>query len=148
MAGTQTQRQPDVLPDPDTAYQNLFEGVGQRVFFHKLAALRPEYLPQNQQQAEALLKMAGDLRLAEEEDAVKQAADASDPFVAASLALSGQLQGFPGVQYQQAQEEQVGIKQAAAAFAEDPTIYNSVLSLKAFEAERLRAQLTRQSAAG
>jgi len=129
------------LPSPQEAYQTLFDGVHQRVYFHKLASLRPEYMPRTPQQAEYLLKIAGDLRMAVTEDVVKQAAAASDPFAAASAALDRQLAGFPGFQKAAAQEEEVSVKNAAAAWMEDPAIYNSVLALKAHEAEQLLAQM-------
>jgi len=106
-----------------------------------VAAVRPQYLPNNQAQAEYLLKIAGDLRMAVTAGAVKQAADADDPFAAAAAALDRQLAGFPGFQKAAAQEEEVSVKNAAAAWMEDPAIYNSVLSLKAHEAEQLLAQM-------
>src|SRR4029077_5823954 len=144
MAGqitTQAAPPTPALPDADTAYQTLFDGVSQRVFFHKLASIRPEYSPQNRQQAEALLNMAGDLRAVDEDAALKSAADASDPFVAAASALSQQLPQYPGAQRRVAQEESLGIKQAAADLAADPMFYNAVLALKVHEAAQVQAQL-------
>lgn len=134
MAGNQ-------LPDPQTAYQNIFDGVHQRVFFHKLAQLG--YVPTNEKQAAAMLELAGNLRMVEEEAAVKQAESSYDPFEAANDALKTTLgqYGFSGPRDNAANEEAVAIKQAAAAWSEDPDIYNSVLALKAYEAEQAAAQL-------
>jgi hypothetical protein len=133
-----------VLPDPQTAYRNLFDGVHQRVFFHKMAQLG--YVPQTEKQAEWMLEMAGKLRLVDEEAAVKEAADAQDPFAAANAALDAALgrAGFQSVQKAAYDDEVLSIKQAAAAWAEHPEIYNSVLSLKAAEAEEYAQLLAQQ----
>ena len=62
---------------------------------------------------------------------------------AAAAALGGVIKqagyAYPGVR--QDQEERVAAKQAADAFASDPTIYNSVLALKLDQAERVKRQL-------
>ncbi len=101
-------------------------------------------MPQTQRQAENLLKIAGDLRVVETEETVKAAEDANDPFAAAAMALEQQLTGLPGFQKVAAQEETISMRNAAAQWANDPTIYNSVLSLKAHEAEQLQLQLQAQ----
>jgi hypothetical protein len=134
------QTQENLLPDPETAYQNLFDGVHQRVFFHKMASYG--YVPQSPHQAALWLQMAGKLRAADQEFAVKQAEDALDPFEAANAALDRQLvqSGFKMAH----DEEAISVKQAAEAWMEDPTIYNSVLALKAAEAEYIAQQLQQQ----
>jgi hypothetical protein len=74
--------------------------------------------------------LAGRLRNAEEQE--KTAGDSR--FGAPLQALDGVL-GASGFQKAaEDQEEAMAIKQAAADLAEDPTIYNSVLALKAAEA--------------
>ncbi len=137
MAGTANQQA--ALPDPQTAYQNVFDGVAQRVFFHKLAQLG--YAPQSQKQAADLLSLAGKLRLVEEEAAVKQAQDAYDPFAAANASLDQVLAqaGYGSVKAAAEQDELMSMKQAAAVVMQDPLIYNSVLALKAHEADTYAA---------
>lgn len=132
------------IPDPQTGFNNLFEGVHQRVFFSKLASLG--YAPQTEKQARDLLDVAGKLRLVSEEAAVKQASDSYDPFAAANSALDGVLgnSGFSSVQKAAADEEQIAIKNAAAQWAADPVIYNSVLAVRGHEAEQLAQQLRQQ----
>lgn len=140
---SQHQRQPQTkaasLPDPKAAMQNLFDDVHQRVFFHVLAGRG--YAPQNEKQAAAMLGLGAKLRLVAEEQAVKAAADADDPFLAASAALDNVLgrAGLHAVGHAQHQEEQLAIKQAAWEWAQIPDIYNSVLALKAHEADQILA---------
>jgi len=137
LAGTANQQA--ALPDPQTAYQNVFDGVAQRVFFHKLAQLG--HVPRTQKQASDLLDLAGKLRLVEEEAAVKQAEDAYDPFAAANSALDQVLAqaGFGSVKAAAEQDELMSMKQAASIVMQDPLIYDSVLALKAHEADSYAA---------
>ena len=51
MAKNNTKQAAQTLPSPDEAYQQLFTSIHQRVFFHKLASVRPEYMPKTPQQA-------------------------------------------------------------------------------------------------
>lgn len=132
------------LPEETVAYQNLFAGVDQRVFFAKLAQIRPEYYPTTEKQAQRLIEIGEQLDAIDEEEAVKAASVGGvDPFDAAAAALGGVIKqagyAYPGVR--QDQEERVAAKQAADAFASDPTIYNSVLALKLAQAERVKQQL-------
>jgi hypothetical protein len=144
MAKNNTKQAAQTLPSPDEAYQQLFTSIHQRVFFHKLASVRPEYMPKTPQQAEFLLKMAGDLRMVDDGSLLKSAEEANDPFAAASMALEQQLATLPGMQTAGFREEQAAIKTAAAQWADVPEIYNAVLALKADEAENIATQLKQQ----
>ena len=136
MSATATQ---PLLPDPQAAYDHLFQGVHSRVFFGKLAAAG--YDDNSPQQAEYLLKLAGQLRLVQEEQQVKAAGAADDPYAAALSHLEGAAAaaGFGGVKTASAREQEYAIKQAAADLMADPDMYNAVLALKAHEADAARA---------
>ena len=127
------------LPDAQTAYNNLFMGVHQRVFFQKCAAAG--HSPRSQEEAQWMLETAGKLRTVEQATPVKQAADAQNPYYAANQALDGVMAQLGLGQQQQAQEETTAIKQAAYQLAHDPTFYNSVLALKAAEAAQIQEEL-------
>lgn len=127
--------QQNLLPDPQAAYDHLFQGVHQRVFFQKLAAAG--YQPESAQQAGYMLQLAGKLRLAQQEQQVKAAADGNDPYAAALSHLDGVLgdAGYGSVKQAAAEEQEWAIKSAAAELMEDPDVYNSVLSLKQAQAD-------------
>jgi hypothetical protein len=131
------------LPDPQTAYNNLFAGIHQRVFFQKCAAAG--YQPNDQRQAQWMLETAGKLRtVAQAQGQQKQSVDENDPYYNANRALDGVLAQYGldgGVRQQQAQEEALAIKQAASEWAGDPTFYNSVLALKSAEAAQIQAEI-------
>ena len=116
------------LPELETAYNNLFEGVHANVFFGKLANHGIE--PQNEKEAADLLELAGRLRGVDNEE--KEAGDSR--FANPVGALSDVLGETPQGKQAQAQEEAQAYKQAAAALAQEPVFYNSVLALKANEA--------------
>lgn len=118
------------LPDANTAYSRLFDGIHQQVFFHKMASYG--CAPESPEQAAAMLEGAIRLRHIEEQMAYKQAQDASDPFVAANQYLAG-LMGEQQPVYKQAEAESA-ISDMAADLMQNPEFYNSVLSLKAAEA--------------
>jgi hypothetical protein len=124
-----------LLPDPQAAYDHLFQGVHQRVFFAKLAAAG--YDVSTPQQAGDLLKLAGTLRVAQEEQQVKAAAAGTDPYAAALANLEGVMTdaGFSGVKTAAAREQDYAIKQAALDLMGDPDMYNAVLALKAHDAD-------------
>ena len=122
--------QQQALPDPVAAYNHLFNNVHSQVFFGKLASRG--YAPQNEKQAQDLLVLAGKLRRVAQVS--EKAASDHSPFAGALNALDGYL-GETGMGGQQAaQESQMAIKEAAAQLANDPVVYNCVLSLKAQEA--------------
>lgn len=132
--------QANALPSPDAAYQNLFDGVYARVFFNKCA--NAGLVPQGPEEAQCLLDMAADLRSAQVSD-IGKTAEATNPLMAMRTELRNQLAaaGLDGnIKRAQAQEEEFYIKQAAAELRNDPLLFNSVLSLKAAEAEGLRQQ--------
>jgi|TARA_R110000824_G_scaffold29652_7_gene98491 hypothetical protein len=127
------------LPNPEDAYNNLFEGVHANVFFGKLA--NHGFQPQSEKEAADLLQLAGRLRHVDETE--KAASADQSRFEGASQALDGILSGagLGNVKAAQAHnEEDQAIKAAAAQLAEEPLFYNSVLSLKAHEAAVLAQQ--------
>jgi hypothetical protein len=130
------------LPTPQEAYDNLFQGVHSRVFFAKCASAGIR--PGNADEAAWMLEMAGKLRQVSEAPAVKQAAAESSIFFQMNRDLDTVLakQGFD-VGGRRAAPAELGIKQAAQTLASDPLFYNSVLALKAEEADEVRKQLAR-----
>ena len=131
------------LPTYDDSFSTVFQGVHQRAYFQKLASFG--YAPKNAQQVESLLKLAGEVDLLYAEDATKQAADAADPFAAASAALQAEAQerGFPGFQKAAADNEALAAGALADQFMADPDIYNSMLVLKQAEANGYAQQVSR-----
>jgi hypothetical protein len=127
---------PSTLPDQDTAYDTLFNGVQQRVFFQKMASRG--YTPQNAQQAQTMLDTAGRINAVAEHTQVKTAAAQNDPYAMAGRALDavlGQV-GLDGpIKQAQDRETANAYQNAAYYFAQDPAIYNSVLAMKAAEAQ-------------
>lgn len=143
---SQTQGQTETLPDAETAFNNIFNGVRARVFFNKCAAAG--IAPQNQQEAQYMLETAADLRIARDAS-VKTAGDENNPFYRMRHGLRNAMaeQGLDhGIKQAQAQNEEFYIKQAALELSQDPTIFNSILALKADEAEAIRKQYTAQQA--
>lgn len=131
------------LPEPKVAYDHLFDTVHARVFFGRLA--QRGIVPQNEKQASDLFALAGRLRNVAQ--AEKAASDQESPFTGALQALDGYLgqSGLGGsVKQAQAQERELAVKEAAAELAADPLCYNSVLSLKAYEAGLVAQQLQGQ----
>ena len=122
----------NALPDPTAAYNHLFGDVHARVFFGKLASYGIQ--PTTEKEAEDLLQLAGQLRT--EDSPTKQAAESSR-FGGAVSALNNVLSPAPANAHQQAAITDRTIKQAAAELMQDPSVYNSVLSLKAHEAALL-----------
>lgn len=120
------------LPDPAVAYQQLFDGVHSQVFFGKLASFGIQ--PTTEKEAADLLTLAGNLRNVD--GAEKQAATSSR-FGGAVSALNSVIGNTPAAQQQQVAVRDQAIKQAAAELAQDPSVYNAVLSLKAAEAAML-----------
>mgnify|MGYP003681252876 CR=1 FL=1 len=103
------------LPNPQDAYNQLFHNVHAEVFFGKLAS----YGIQATTEKEAA-------------DAEKQAAESSR-FGGAVSALNN-ITTQPTTPAQRYQAQGQAIKQAASQLAQDPSIYNAVISLKAHEA--------------
>lgn len=117
------------LPNPADAYQQLFDGVHAQVFLGKLASYGIQ--PTTEKEAADLFALAG--RLRHVDGAEKQAA-AQSRFGGAVSALDSVLGTSPAAAQQNAAVRSQAIKQAAAELAQDPSVYNAVLSLKAAEA--------------
>lgn len=125
------------LPDPQTAFNTLFDRVHARAFFAKLASYG--YQPESPAQAQHFLDLAGKLRIANQHEAATKAAAAVDPILEASNALSELLNGY-GINTKAASVNgDAALHNAAAQLAADPEIYNATLSLKAAEAAQLAA---------
>ena len=127
MSTQNTQSQP-TLPDPETAYNHLFSQVHANVFFNKLAS--HGYAPRNEKEAEELLTLAGKLRDAEHTKAAQD--NSQSPYALANSALDNVL-GSPA--------RTVSHQKVAQELMQDPSIYDSVLSLKVAEAEQFAQQL-------
>lgn len=133
------------LPDQQTAYQNLFQGVHAQVFFQKLAAAG--HYPRSPEEAQWMLDTAGELREITEHAPVKQAAAQDNPYYQMRAGVSQLKQQYGLSKSASYQEADASYKQAAAQLMQDPTFYNSVLSLKAAEAEHLKAEFDAWKAA-
>lgn len=133
-----TQTKAAGLPDLQTAYDTLFQGVHGRVFFQSLAGRG--IVPQSEKQASAMLEIAGKLRAYRESEGVKEAEQAADPFARANAALDNVLAGSGFTSRAKAAEAASARASAAAQLSADPGIYNAVLSMKAAEAEELNRQ--------
>lgn len=124
--------QGSLLPDPQTAYNNLFYGIHSEVFFNKCAAYG--HVPQTHDDALWMLQTSAQLRAEEERQAScgSRGSDSGSPYYRMKAALDNVLQAS-GVDVQ-APERELAVKGAATRLADDPVFYNSVLSLKAAEA--------------
>lgn len=130
------------LPDTQTAYDNLMGGLHNRVFFETLAV--HGHKPGTVKQAQAMLDLAGRLEVVAQ--AEEQTKEASDPY---SEALSGldEVLAASGLDYgvksARATEVDLALTEAAQSFAQDPVLYDSVLALKAAQAEEIQEQLSK-----
>jgi hypothetical protein len=138
------------LPDEATAARNLFDTVGQQVFFHTLAGRGYPLTgaPENmQKQAAYLLDLAGQVNRAAQAQATKEAQTSTDPYLMIlrdyqdRLTKAGVDVGRP-----LEQEQHASIMDAAARYAQDPILYDSALAVKAAEAAAWQ-QLAQQQAA-
>ena len=123
------EKQAGTLPDPRDAYNKLYQDVHAEVFFGKLASYGIQ--PTTEKEAADLFAIAGQLR--DVPDSEKQAADQSR-FGVAAEALGTIVNQTPAGQQQAAFAQQQAVKQAVDQLSQDPSIYNSVLSLKVAEA--------------
>lgn len=125
----------NALPSPQEAHDALYQGIHNRVFFHKLAAAG--YHPRSREEAAWMLETGAKLHYMTEAQQVKQAAAQDNPFFQMNRYLD-QVASQHGIDFgtkqAAAQEAEVGIKKAAAALAEDPAIYNAVLALRTHQA--------------
>jgi hypothetical protein len=120
------------LPDPQDAYNQLYQDVHAEVFLGKLASYGIQ--PTTEKEAADLFAIAGQLRHVDGPE--KQAADQSR-FGGASQALGTIMNQTPAGQQQAVAAEQQAIKAAVDQLSQDPSIYNAVISLKAAEAATL-----------
>lgn len=135
------------LPPPDMAFQHLFDGVHQEVFFQKLAAFGIQ--PKTAEEASGYLTLAGKLRTTANDPTIKQAAAANSKVAEMNQALDGVLGDLgidSGVKQASEQEAHEARAQIANYLAQDPGIYNSVLSVKTAEAQAIQQLLQEQSA--
>ena len=124
------------LPDPQAAYNHLFNTVHAPAFFAKLA--QAGIAPANEKEAADYLEMAGKLRTIQQDPRVKAAQDNSGSRVTQAKQALDQLMSQHGLG---GQARQISLQKVAASLADDPNIYNAVLSLKAAEASAVQAQL-------
>ena len=118
-----TATQPEAaLPAPEDAFNKLANDVQGQAFWSVLGDCGIH--PQNEAEAESLLKLANHLRYAEAE---KTASMNRFAFVDGSQETSQGVQYDPSV-------VQANVKQAAAQLANDPEIYASVVALKLAQA--------------
>lgn len=122
------------LPTPTDAYKTLFNDVAAKVFFHKVAATIG-VTPRTDAEAQAMLDTSEKLKFAEAQAATKQASAAENPILRMHAGVNAVLaeHGFPVSQ----PETAAAYKQAAADLAEDPAIFNAVLSLRAHQAAQV-----------
>ena len=123
------------LPNPEDAYNQLFEGVHSQVFFGKLASYGIQ--PTTEKEAMDLFELAGRLRHV---DGPEKQAAAQSRFGGVVSALDSVLDNTPAARQQQAVHGKQAVKQAAAELMQDPGVYNAVLSLKAQEAVLLAGE--------
>lgn len=133
-----SQQTQNALPDPATAYDTLFNGVHARVFFNKCAAAG--FSPRNEDEARQMLETAGKLRQVTEHAQVKQAAAQDNPYYQMNAGLDHLMAQYGLASPAAFADAEASYKQAAAQLMEDPAFYNSALSLKAQEAETMRAE--------
>lgn len=124
------------LPTPQDAYGLLSNQVHNQSFFGRLGQYGIS--PRTEKEASDLLKMAGQLRESGYDSHAEQtqAADNASPITKAAAQLDNLL-GSQNVK----QNHDQAIKQACASLAQNADIFNSVLALKAAEAEQAAAQL-------
>lgn len=127
-----TQTQP-TLPDPQTAYDTVLQDVHARIFFNKCASAG--FAPRSQEEAQAMLDTAG--RLRQLNAVAREKAGSDSPYLQMNRALTETMakQGFDHAALPH-EEVEHSYKEAAAFFANDPNLYNSVLALKVDEAEQ------------
>ena len=116
--------QAPALPDPKAAYDALSTGPRARVFFSTLASRG--FAPRNEKEAADLLALAGQLAQA----GAAQPAEPESRF-ATPLGDLVRLTKTAG------DGRDAELHNAAALFARDPVLYNSVLALRATQADLL-----------
>lgn len=125
----------NALPDPQEAYQHLYDNVHSQVFLGKLASHGIQ--PTTDKEAADLFALAGRLRHVESPE--KRAASQSR-YGGAVQALDSVIGNNPASQEQQRAAGEQAIKQAASELMKDDSIYNAVLSLKLADATALAGE--------
>ena len=90
-----------------------------------------------------MLETAGKLETVSQADQVKQAAAQDNPYYQMNSKLDAVLEQYGLNGHQKAaaaQEVEIGYKQAAAELVQDPTLYNSILSLAVHQAAQQQEQ--------
>ena len=130
--------QAPALPEPQAAMDTIFQRVHSQVFFGKLAQAG---IPVNSEKdASDLLELAGKLRAVAPQ--IKQAQVGT--YAAANATLDQALAAHgldSGIKRAQANDQQIALGNVAAQLAQDPEIYNAVLSIKSAEASQIAEQL-------
>ena len=119
------------LPEVEKAAEVL-DSLYAEAFFAKMAEFG--HIPQSESDALAMLETAAQLDLVSNDPAVTQAEEQGSPYAYANESLKEVLA------HAEQPSEEVGIKQASYALAQDPSLYASVLAVKAAEAEALAEQ--------
>jgi len=123
------------LPEVEKAAEVL-DSLYAEAFFAKMAEFG--HVPQTESDAMAMLETAAQLDAVDNDPAVKQAEEHGSAYAVANDSLKEVLAQSELPTFQQ--DESVGIKQASYALAQDPSLYASVLAIKAAEAEALAEQ--------
>jgi len=116
----------------DQAHDHIFQNVYAPVFFQKLSA---EYgvVPQNQEHADALLRMAAKLRNAHDSGVVKQAAAGNyDAIARAEALLDSTLNKVAGVDPMEQE-----IQRAAQQLSASPQMVEAVITFQNAVAARV-----------
>lgn len=112
------------LPDEQTAYATIIEGVDKRAFFHKMAQLG--YVPETAEEAESLYSLSFKVAAMSQQQGQGQEKKGSNRFAEAGAALDKMAGAAPPPSDE--------ASQIAFEFAHDPAIYGSALVLKAAQA--------------
>jgi hypothetical protein len=133
------------LPTPEAGFDHLMENIHGQVFFTKVAAAG--FAPENEAQMRSQLELAGKLRqMQQHQQSTKVAAD-NDPYAQANQSLDNVLEKRGMVNHAAAaHQDELAISEAAARAMQDPGIYNSVLAIKAAEAQAAAEELGLESA--
>ena len=131
------------LPSPEQSYDTIHRSLYANAVFSALQEVDPAFVPRTAKQAQAVLEMAQKLAAADEHVAADAGLAGDDPFVAANQALDAAMQKA-GFDFGSADREEQLVKQAAEQCFGDPALYNSMLSLRAKEAE-LQLQAANQA---
>jgi len=124
------------IPQPDAAYDTLYRQLHAPAFFQKLASYGIE--PTTEKEATELLTLAGRLKLVDQSGGSQGAGGSRFSKAASDLDTLLSQRGLDGgIKSAEAQERNASRRKTAEQIAGDADIYNSVLSLKAAQAQQL-----------